>query len=86
MTAGYGEEVNRIIMPLEDGGGEEGIEIEDEDEAEPVKISRSPTQPTPQQEEEHRIDHYPYRSWCIFCVMGRGLGVQHRHAPGSRVP
>ena len=58
MTDGDGE-VDRLVAPLEDPGGEEEIHIRDEDEAEPVKVMKSPAQPTPQQEEEHRIDHYP---------------------------
>ena len=85
MTDGDGE-VDRLVAPLEDPGGEEEIHIKDEDEAEPVKVMKSPTQPTPQQEEEHRIDHYPYRSWCKYCAMGRGIGFQHRHGQSSRVP
>ncbi len=85
MTAG-GWEIDRLIAPLGTPGGEGEVHIMDEDEAEPVKIVRSPGQPTPQQEEEHRVDHYPYRSWCKWCVMGRGIGFQHRHARGSCVP
>ena len=85
MTAG-GWESDRLIAPLETPGGEGEVHIEDEDESEPVKIARDPGQPTAQQEKEHQVDHYPYRSWCRFCVMGRGIGFQHRHAQGSSVP
>ena len=85
MTDGDGR-VDRVVAPLETAGDKQEIEIQDEEESGPVKISRSPAQPTAKQEEEHRIDHYPYRSWCKFCVMGRGIGFQHRHAGVSRVP
>ena len=28
--------------------------------------------------EEHRIDHWPFRSWCPHCVKGRGRATAHR--------
>ena len=36
---------------------DEVVEIQDEPEVEPAKVARSPAQPTPQQVEEHRVDH-----------------------------
>ena len=27
--------------------------------------------------EQHGADHYPFRSWCKFCIMGRGVGQPH---------
>ena len=36
--------------------------------------------------EKHRTDHIPYRSWCKWCVEGRGRGAQHSASPGSSVP
>ena len=33
--------------------------------------------------ENHRTGgHYPFRNWCKWCIMGRGLGPQHRAASG----
>ena len=26
----------------------------------------------------YRVDHIPFRSWCPFCIKGRGTGLQHR--------
>ncbi len=26
----------------------------------------------------------PYRSWCEFCNLGRGIGDQHRRSPGKQ--
>ena len=34
--------------------------------------------PTKAEWDDHRVDHIPYRSWCPFCVKGRGVGIQHR--------
>ena len=28
----------------------------------------------------------PFRSWCWWCVLGRGRGLQHRARPGSLIP
>ncbi len=75
------------MAPLEDQQGEGVVEIQDETEVEPVKVARSPSQPTPEQEEAHRVDHATYRSWCKFCVMGRGIGAPHpTDASVSQVP
>ena len=84
--AADGWEMVRLMAPLETPGGDGEVNIEDEDENEPVKMAKDPGQPSAAQEKEHRVDHYPYRSWCKFCVMGRGIGFQHRRAPGSVVP
>ena len=55
---------------------------EHELETEAGEISKSKAAPmpyTPTQEEvaNHRISHWPYRSWCAFCVMGRGKALSH---------
>ena len=52
-------------------------DVEDE-ESPPRKVLRDPGEPSKQELEEHRIDHIPYRSWCPYCVRGRGTGAQHR--------
>ena len=76
------------MTPLEEPGAEgDTIDIEDEaTEIEPMKVAASPKQPTAQEEEEHRIDHADFRSWCRWCVMGRARGMQHRHGAQSAIP
>ena len=37
-----------------------------------VRNIRDPGQPTAKEHQEHMTTHRPYRSWCKFCVMGRG--------------
>jgi hypothetical protein len=32
------------------------------------------------------MTHLPYRSWCRWCVLGRGRGLQHRARTGSLIP
>ena len=34
--------------------------------------------------EEHDVSHVPYRPWCRFCVMGRGLERRHLTQSGDR--
>ncbi len=37
--------------------------------------------------EQHRVAHFPYRSWCNQCVLGRGIGEPHATVAGeSSVP
>ena len=39
---------------------------------------RDPGQPTAKELQEHMTTHRPHRSWCKFCVMGRGVNSPHR--------
>ncbi len=45
------------MAPLEDQQGEGVVEIQDETEVEPVKVARSPSQPTPEQVLQSRKCH-----------------------------
>ena len=61
-----------------EGGGEEiAVDVnvgenEADQDGSPRRLLPDPGQPTARQREEHRIDHWPYRSWCPPCVAGRG--------------
>ncbi len=61
---------------IEDGeeGEEVSIETGDDTAVEPVRIAADPGKPTDRQIEEHRMTHIPFRSWCRWCVFGRGRG------------
>ena len=51
------------------------------EEVEPLRSAPAPKLPSAAEVEEHRLTHAQYRSWCKFCVMGRGLGERRgRHA------
>ncbi len=79
--------VGGLLAPFEDELQDDRVEIdESEQDIEPIKIAHSPAQPTLEQEEQHRCTHQPYRSWCKWCVMGRGLGEQHRLSSASTIP
>ena len=60
----------------------EMTEIKDEPvgdaDVEQLKMVPDPGQPTEAEVEEHRTNgHIPYRSWCKWCAMGRGIGFPH---------
>eukprot|EP00971_Amphidinium_carterae_P243151 4828645-Amphidinium_carterae.3 len=42
---------------------------------------RQPAQPTKQEQEEHRIKHLPYKSWCPICVKAKGASLLSRLKP-----
>ena len=73
-------------MLLDIENGEEGYEViikdDVDEEVEPVRIAPDPGKPTERQIEEHRITHLPFRSWCRWCILGRGRGLQHRARMG----
>ncbi len=76
------------LCDFEDGDEGEEIKIKDgeDTEVEPIKIASDPGKPTERQVAEHRLTHIPYRSWCRWCVLGRGRGLQHRACLGSVIP
>eukprot|EP00971_Amphidinium_carterae_P151915 3010782-Amphidinium_carterae.3 len=43
----------------------------------PKQLRQRP-QPTKQEQEQHRITHMPYKSWCPICVKAKGQSVHHR--------
>ena len=70
----------RLLAPLEDPltEGEVNIDDAEEEDAAPARHAISPTLPADEAEiERHRVDHYPFRSWCKYCICGRGTGQPH---------
>ena len=40
---------------------------------------QGPKLPSKKEVEDHNLSgHMPYRNWCTFCVMGRGIATPHR--------
>ena len=77
MIARTEDDVGQNVEVQIDGGS---------DEVEPIKHAIDPGQPTATQVEDHRKTHLPFRSWCKWCVLGRGRGLQHRKSGTSSVP
>ena len=62
--------------------GEKGEQVEAEEETEagirrPIKM-QDPKEPSDEERREHNLTHLPYRSWCKYCVGGRGKEAPHR--------
>ena len=57
---------------------EDDVEFDAED-IQPVKSLNTPEMPSRAVVEEHRIDHWPYRSWCDEC--NEGAGRERSHGP-----
>ena len=68
-----------VLAPIEDTLEEGEVHVEEESEEDAPKLRLAPNVVSPSREkiEDHRICHYPYRSWCKQCVMGRGVGQPH---------
>ena len=60
------------------------VEMGNEEDEEPFgaeipRVRLNPKNPTGREKQEHEDSgHAVYRSWCVACVEGRGVGVQHR--------
>ena len=83
------EESSRTIGPVESGleEGEVCVEEESEEDSTDPKHATDVASPSPDIVEQHRVTHFPYRSWCTQCVMGRGVGKPHATVTGeSSVP
>ncbi len=87
-TAEAGQVNEGLVAPTEeDVEDNQEIRIEEEngDDVEIPKMAKDPGQPTARQVGEHKIVHVPYRSWCKWCVLGRGRGIQHRGTAQSLI-
>ena len=61
-----------------EGVADVGVEVEAEEESQPVDSLPSPYMPTQSERDDHDLTHAVYRSWCRHCVEGRGLEMAHR--------
>ncbi len=52
------------MAPLQDVAAEGVVEIEGEDDVEPLNKTTNPRLPTAADVAEHNLTHIPYRSWC----------------------
>ena len=43
-----------------------------------MRVRPQPRKPSTQEVEAHVIDHYPFRSWCRYCVMAASRSDHHR--------
>ena len=69
--------IDTLNCETDDEGMEDG-EMGFDDGSAQVRNIRDTGQPTVKEHQEHMTTHRPYRSWCKFCVMGRGVNAPHR--------
>ena len=63
------------------------VEEESEEDSAELKHATDIVSPSRDVVEQHRVAHFPYRSWCKQCVMGRGIGKPPATVAGeSSVP
>ena len=60
-----------------------GPEEAEREEVQPPRRLGDPVLPSTQEVADHKCTHLPYRSWCKWCVQGRGVGPQH-YETGNR--
>lgn len=65
-----------------DESGSQHARVE-EQEGRVVRPVPAPSEPSRAEREAHEVSHWPYRSWCPYCVMGRGRDKAHRRRDGS---
>ena len=78
----------------EEGGKEKDLEEKEADEggeaaedSRPIQRVQDPRMPSKAERGEHELTHLPYRSWCKFCVAGRGRQMDHsKGVSGSENP
>ena len=44
----------------------------------PARELRQPEEPTEEERRRHELTHLPYRSWCKWCVLGKGRTTRAR--------
>ena len=67
-------EDSRVAGPVENPIAESGGTEDEFEETVARRRIGNPQLPSPEEVEEHRIDHLPYRVWCRHCVEGPALG------------
>ena len=51
--------------------------FEEAEERIKVQTKQLLVQPTAEEIELHEVAHVPFRSWCKFCIMGKGVASAH---------
>lgn len=73
------QERNETIIEEEETGLEPTESDESHaDEVRVPKTPHNPRRPTKQEIADHLVSHWPFRSWCRHCVMGRAVSSPHK--------
>ena len=74
------------VSDIEDESEEIPSSADADGEVDPMRMGTGRGKPTARHVEEHERTHLPFRSWCRWCVLGRGRGLQRRACAGAIVP
>ena len=74
-----GAGVEEAVQGVEEGRSENaGVQDENEEGRMPRRLP-APHHVSQAERDEHEVTHTPYRTWCRFCVQGRGRKSPHSH-------
>ena len=65
-------------LVVEESSAADGVDSSSADEVSRPRLPHNPGRPTKQEVAEHCVTHWPFRSWCRHCVMGRASASPHR--------
>ena len=75
---------DRLDVDMDEPVDPDGLGGEVTDTVGTARVLAAPRTPTKAERVEHDVSHVPYRPWCRFCVMGRGLERRHLTQSGHR--
>ena len=76
--------VDEVVEETKGKDDKEELEVPlDDGEAEVTQTLPTPDTPSRSDILDHRVCHYPYRTWCKHCVEGRGQEFGHHFQKGE---
>ena len=61
----------------ESAGGRGQVESEEPEKGRRMRGPTTPYVPTEHERREHNLTHYPHRTWCECCMVGRAVAGRH---------
>ena len=80
MKKSIGNEQGGDLNPAEE---EDREEAQGTEEARKVRAPAVPILPSREEVLDHRLTHFPFRSWCPHCVRGKSRDDAHRTSPNK---
>ena len=75
---------DRLDVDMDELVDPDGLGGEGTDTVSTERVLAAPRTPSKPEREEHDVSHVPYRPWCRFCFIGRGLERPHLTQSGDR--
>ena len=70
--------IENNLEPVDREDTEDEDNADDMGESGGMRARPQPRKPSAQEVEAHMIDHYPFRSWCRYCLMAASRSDHHR--------